>query len=301
VILNVAASVDGKIDTFQRRGAAISSQRDRERVDALRASVDAVMVGGHTVVDEDPRLTVKSAELRADRQARGLPANPAKVAVTSSLLRLNPKGRFVTAGPARVIVFIAATTPASMRATLPEGQADAASAAPARLGEEMADAASAVPARLGEEMAETAPAPPATHREEMADAASAAPATLSEEMAYEASESTRAALAQAGVEVFAIGEGRVDLCAAMTTLYGQGMRRLLVEGGGSLNFELLRLGLVDEVHVFVAPLVFGGASAPTLADGAGLARAAAIRLTQTEVDVDDDGGVVLRYKVEPRE
>jgi len=271
VILNVAASVDGKIDTFQRRGAAISSQRDRERVDALRASVDAVMVGGHTVVDEDPRLTVKSAELRADRQARGLPANPAKVAVTSSLLRLNPKGRFVTAGPARVIVFIAATTPASMRATLPEGQADAASAAPARLGEEMADAASA------------------------------APATLSEEMAYEASESTRAALAQAGVEVFAIGEGRVDLCAAMTTLYGQGMRRLLVEGGGSLNFELLRLGLVDEVHVFVAPLVFGGASAPTLADGAGLARAAAIRLTQTEVDVDDDGGVVLRYKVEPRE
>jgi len=108
VILNVAASVDGKIDTFQRRGAAISSERDRERVDALRASVDAVMVGGHTVADEDPRLTVKSPALRAARLARGEPENPAKVAVTSSHLRLNRSGRFVTAGPARVIVFIAA-------------------------------------------------------------------------------------------------------------------------------------------------------------------------------------------------
>jgi len=239
VILNVAASVDGKIDTFQRRGTAISSERDRERVDALRASVDAVMVGGHTVVDEDPRLTVKSAELRADRQARGLPANPAKVALTSLHQRPNPNGRFVTAGPARIILF----TPC---------------------------------------------------------VAASAPATLREHDAA-AWESMLAALRARGVEVFAVGEGRVDLWAAMTTLYDQGMRRLLVEGGGSLNFELLRLGLVDEVHVFVAPLVFGGASAPTLADGAGLARAAAIRLTQTEVDVDDDGGVVLRYKVEPRE
>jgi len=43
-----------------------------------------------------------------------------------------------------------------------------------------------------------------------------------------------------------------------------------VEGGGSLNFELLRLGLVDEVQVFVAPLIFGGATAPTLYFGKGL-------------------------------
>src|ERR1700716_1884528 len=105
VILNVAASVDGKIDTFERHGAAISSVRDRARVDELRASVDAVMVGGHTVVDEDPRLTVKSAELRAERLARGVPENPAKVGVISSLDLVKPDGRFVTEGPARVIVF----------------------------------------------------------------------------------------------------------------------------------------------------------------------------------------------------
>src|ERR1700716_1206995 len=105
VIVNVAASVDGKIDTFERHGAAISSAADRARVDALRASVDAVMVGGHTVVAEDPRLTVKSAELRASRVGRGVPENPAKVGVVSHLDLLKPDGRFVTEGPARVIVF----------------------------------------------------------------------------------------------------------------------------------------------------------------------------------------------------
>src|SRR5712692_2719634 len=139
VILNVAASVDGKIDTLERRGAAISSARDRERVDSLRASVDAVMVGGHTVVDEDPRLTVKSPQLRAARLARGLPGNPAKVAVASSRLRLNPSGRFVTAGPSRIILFTPAYASGLAGAALREGQADASAAAPATLREGKAD------------------------------------------------------------------------------------------------------------------------------------------------------------------
>lgn len=225
MIVNVAASVDGKIDSFARRGAAISSERDRQRVDGLRASVDAVMVGGHTVTDEDPRLTVKSAELRADRVARGLPENPAKVAIVSRLA-FKPNGRFLTAGPARIIVFTPAAT------TLP-------------LREDRDDASAPLSA-----------------------------------------------------EIYRRGAARVDLGAAMDTLGLLGISSILVEGGGSLNFELLRLGLVDEVQVFVAPVVFGGASAPTLADGAGLRAEAAVRLSNPEVDVWQDGGVLLRYKVE---
>ena len=34
----------------------------------------------------------------------------------------------------------------------------------------------------------------------------------------------------------------------------------MVEGGSTLNFELLRLGLVDEVTAYVAPMIFGGAN-----------------------------------------
>ena len=56
------------------------------------------------------------------------------------------------------------------------------------------------------------------------------------------------------------------------------MSWLMVEGGGTLNFELLRLGLVDELSVYIAPMIFGGESAPTAAAGLGVARGAAIPL-----------------------
>ena len=60
VFINVAMTADGKIDTVERKGAAISSPRDRERVDRLRTESNAVMVGGRTLLDEDPKLTVKT-------------------------------------------------------------------------------------------------------------------------------------------------------------------------------------------------------------------------------------------------
>jgi 2,5-diamino-6-(ribosylamino)-4(3H)-pyrimidinone 5'-phosphate reductase len=104
-----------------------------------------------------------------------------------------------------------------------------------------------------------------------------------------------AALRERGVEVFARGAARVDVAAALATLHELGMRRVLVEGGGTLNFELLRLGLVDEVQVFVAPIIFGGASAPTLADGEGLSRSEAIVLRPLSVEQWPDGGLLLRY------
>src|SRR5437588_10895211 len=83
VLINVAATADGKIDTVERRGAPISSEADRARVDALRAGVDAVMVGGRTLLGEDPRLTVRSPDLRAQRVARGAAPNPAKLSLLS--------------------------------------------------------------------------------------------------------------------------------------------------------------------------------------------------------------------------
>jgi 2,5-diamino-6-hydroxy-4-(5-phosphoribosylamino)pyrimidine 1'-reductase len=219
VLINVAASVDGKIDSIERRGAAMSSERDRARVDALRASVDAVMVGGRTLLQEDPRLTVRSAELRAERAARGEPENPAKVGVVSRP-DLRPDCRFLSVGPARILLFTCG------------------------------------------------------------------------------SDSDWGWLRDRHVEVHTSGDSRVDLAWALETLADLGIRRVLVEGGGTLNFELLRLGLVDEVRVFVAPLVLGGASAPTLADGAGLVRDQAIKLRPAEVEQWEDGGLVLRYMVD---
>jgi 2,5-diamino-6-(ribosylamino)-4(3H)-pyrimidinone 5'-phosphate reductase len=59
VFINVAMTADGKIHTFERKGAAISSRQDKERVDRLRAESDAVMVSGRTLLDENPKLMVK--------------------------------------------------------------------------------------------------------------------------------------------------------------------------------------------------------------------------------------------------
>jgi 2,5-diamino-6-(ribosylamino)-4(3H)-pyrimidinone 5'-phosphate reductase len=83
VILNVAMTADGKTDTVNRRGASISSMEDKERVDRLRAEVDAIIVGGHTLLDDGPRLTVKYEHLRQQRLQRGLSANPIKVVVVT--------------------------------------------------------------------------------------------------------------------------------------------------------------------------------------------------------------------------
>jgi len=94
VFINVAMTADGKIDTFARNGAAISSQRDKERVDQLRAESDAVMVGGKTLLDEDPKLTVKSEALRAARVARGLTPNPIKVGIVTKA-KLYPHSKFL--------------------------------------------------------------------------------------------------------------------------------------------------------------------------------------------------------------
>ena len=69
----------------------------------------------------------------------------------------------------------------------------------------------------------------------------------------------------------------------------------MVEGGSTLNFELMRLGLVDEVTAYIAPMIFGGESAPTLASGPGLERSAVIPLKLIEVEHWEDGGVLLKY------
>jgi 2,5-diamino-6-(ribosylamino)-4(3H)-pyrimidinone 5'-phosphate reductase len=82
---------------------------------------------------------------------------------------------------------------------------------------------------------------------------------------------------------------------ALATLKDLGVNRLMVEGGATLNFELMRLGLVDEITAYVAPMVFGGESAPTMAAGPGLTRSEAISLELIEVEAWDDGGALLKY------
>lgn len=67
---NVATSVDGKLSTVERRQVTLSGPDDFERVDRLRASVDAILVGIDTVLADDPSLTVADGVDRDDQPAR---------------------------------------------------------------------------------------------------------------------------------------------------------------------------------------------------------------------------------------
>ena len=57
VLLKAAITLDGKLATVDRDSQWITSEAARERSLALREEVDAILVGGGTVRDDDPRLT----------------------------------------------------------------------------------------------------------------------------------------------------------------------------------------------------------------------------------------------------
>ncbi|WP_254764880.1 2,5-diamino-6-(ribosylamino)-4(3H)-pyrimidinone 5'-phosphate reductase [Natrinema marinum] len=84
VVVNAAASADGKLSSRRREQIAISGAEDFARVDRLRADSDAVVVGVGTVLADDPHLTVKDETLRAKRRKNDRPENPARVVVDSS-------------------------------------------------------------------------------------------------------------------------------------------------------------------------------------------------------------------------
>ena len=72
-----------------------------------------------------------------------------------------------------------------------------------------------------------------------------------------------------GVKFFWSGEKRVDLSLLMSYLHEEGIDKLMLEGGSTLNFSMIKAGLIDEISICVAPMVVGGANAKTFFDGEG--------------------------------
>lgn len=96
-----------------------------------------------------------------------------------------------------------------------------------------------------------------------------------------------------GILIVQAGSGKVDLASGLEKLYAFGIRRLLVEGGGGLNCALLKHRLVDEVHVTIAPRIFGAGI--SVFEGSGLGCPA--YLAYIGHDVLCGGWVNLRYRV----
>jgi 2,5-diamino-6-(ribosylamino)-4(3H)-pyrimidinone 5'-phosphate reductase len=217
VFINAAMSADGKIATVERKQTRISGSLDFERVDELRASSDAVMVGIGTVLSDNPSLTVKSKERREKRRVQGLSENPVRI-VVDSMARTPIEADIFKKGEGKMIIAVSESAP----------------------------------------------------QEKVRELAKYA-------------------------EIITAGEKNIDLGKLLSELKARGIKRLMVEGGATLNWGLVSEGLVDEIYTFIGNIIIGGKTAPTLVDGDGFTgefcRLELISCERLE------NGVLIRWKV----
>lgn len=176
-------SIDGYIDDRDDARLMLSNQEDFDRVDEVRASVDAILVGANTIRRDNPRLLIRSVERQEERVRRGVAPHPMKVTLTGRS-DLDATAQFFSCGDSDKLVYTRD---------------------------------SVVPAL----------------REVLGDVAT----------------------------VVAAGEP-VDLGVVLDDLGERKVERLMVEGGGTIHTQFLSAGLVDEIHLVIAPFFVGDPDAP---------------------------------------
>src|SRR3954451_18660224 len=115
-MLSCSVSLDGYLGDRTPR-LALSNEADFERVDEVRASCDAIMVGAVTVRTDNPRLLVRSQARREEREARGLASSPMKITVTHRV-DLDARSNFFTAGEVEKLVYTPSPRVTDARARL---------------------------------------------------------------------------------------------------------------------------------------------------------------------------------------
>ena len=220
VLLSCGMSIDGYVDDAAAERLLLSNDADFDRVDAVRAGCDAILVGAATVRQDDPRLLVRSAQRRQARVARGERATPVKVTVTGSC-DLDPSARFFALGDVDKLVYCASPSLDSARD------------------------------RLGE------------------------------------------------VATVIDGGDPVDVHRIAADLFARGIRRLMVEGGGTMHTQFLTAGLADELQLVVAPFFVGDSRAPRFVHDGDFPWSPARRATLAEVRQIGDV-VLLRYALSDR-
>jgi 5-amino-6-(5-phosphoribosylamino)uracil reductase len=109
-VLSCSISMDGYIGTAAGGRLTLSNAQDLDRVDAVRAACDAILVGAATLRGDDPRLLVRDPDRRARRVAVGRAATTVKVTVTDRAA-LDPDAAFFTTGLAKLVYCSSAAAP----------------------------------------------------------------------------------------------------------------------------------------------------------------------------------------------
>jgi 2,5-diamino-6-(ribosylamino)-4(3H)-pyrimidinone 5'-phosphate reductase len=90
-------------------------------------------------------------------------------------------------------------------------------------------------------------------------------------------------------------KGLIDLHCALDLLYQKGVKKLLVEGGGTIIWNFLKNKVVDDLLIYIGPCIIGGTQTPTVTDGEGIAEKDAILLQIIEVKRLGTG-VLIHYR-----
>jgi 2,5-diamino-6-(ribosylamino)-4(3H)-pyrimidinone 5'-phosphate reductase len=213
VILNAAMSIDGKIST-RGNDSSFSSRKDWIRVHKLRSSVDGIVVGISTVLEDNPMLSVRHYSKGTKDPVRIIVDSNARIPLNSRIIRSSKN-----------IQTIVATTPNASTRKIKE-------------------------------------------------------------------------LKKAGVQVLVSGKRKVNIKNLFQQLENLGLKRILVEGGGEINWSVLKIGLANELIVTISPVVVGGRDAKTLVEGEGIANIAngiKMRLSNTLIHYNKE--IVLFYKL----
>lgn len=213
VILNAAMSIDGKIST-RKNDSAISSRLDLVRVHKLRSTVDGLMIGISTVLQDDPMLNVRYSTTAKKNPTRIIIDSKARIPLNSRIIESSNK----------IQTIIAVTHDASSR-------------------------------RIKE-------------------------------------------LQKKGAQVLVYGNGKVNLRNLFKQLEKMGLKKMIVEGGGEINWSVLKLGLVDELVVTISPVVIGGRDAITLVEGKGFTNISdGIKMELSNKIIQNKNEIVLFYKL----
>ena len=102
-------------------------------------------------------------------------------------------------------------------------------------------------------------------------------------------------------EILICGREEVDLKKLLYELWLRGVRRVMVEGGATLNWSLISQNLVDELYTYIGNIIIGGETAPTLVDGKGFEDEAAIVKLELLDGEKLDEGALLRWRVLTKE
>jgi 2,5-diamino-6-(ribosylamino)-4(3H)-pyrimidinone 5'-phosphate reductase len=94
--------------------------------------------------------------------------------------------------------------------------------------------------------------------------------------------------------------GYLDVHHILDILHRKGVKKLLVEGGGTVIWTFLQNKVVDDLFIFIGPCIIGGKDSPTVADGKGMEGTTGINLRI--VDVQRLGlGLLIHYQLDPHQ